>query len=473
MRTAFFQSTGKHLVLLSAALLLAGCATNQFEAERTYGALPTAWSQAAPTQTDAVTQQWWQSFGSAEMNALVEQAQTQSLDIAAATARVQQAQASAVQAGAALLPEVIGTADASRNARLNRSASTNASRFGVGIAASYELDFWGRNKAAHDAARLDVQASEADRSTVQLTVTAAVANAWLQATALQERIAIARNNHDTASRLLRWLESRHRAGAATALELAQQRGLVAAQQRQIAALEQQMEDARTAISVLLGSTASQPQIASAGIWFGMKEPSVNAGVPSDLLARRPDIARAESQLASANANVQAARAAMLPRLTLSAGIGTGGDQWRRMFDQPLYNLAANLVTPIFDAGSLRAGTELAIAQREELLAQYRQSIVAAWADVELMLNAVQGLEQQSAALSQELEQAERALKLAERRHAYGADTLLPLLDAQRTLYAAQDAAVQLKLARLQARVGLYKALGGGWNITNKNEEQPA
>ena len=434
------------------AMSLAGCAAP----------LPTQWHSAPQTGAQAgVTADWWRSFGSAELDALVRQAQAQSLDMAAAVARVQQAGAAARIAGAALLPEVGASLDASRQQRLGGNASVDGKLFGAGLNASYEVDFWGRNRAGRDSALATLQASAFDRDTLQLTVSAGVATAWLQAVALRERIAIGESNLQSAGRLLALVESRVRAGAATPLELAQQRGLIAAQRRGVEALRQQAGDARSALALLLGQD-NGPDIATQTL-AALQAPSVAAGLPAELLTRRPDIARAEAQLAAADANLLAARAALLPRLTLTGGIGSGGDALRRVFDNPLYSLAAGLAAPVFDAGRLAAGRDLAQARREELLANYRAAIVAAFADTEVALNAVAGIAAQSAAQGEELAQAQRALTLAERRYRAGADSLLTLLDAQRTLYAAQDAAVQLQAQGLQASVALYKALGGGWS----------
>ena len=446
-------------------LALAGCAAAPAAHDaRTAPALPAQWPSAGDATADAVTLHWWRSFGSAELDRLLQLAGAQSQDLAAAEARVRQAEASARQAGATLLPDVAASIDAGRQGRWGGQAEVSGGRYGAALTASYAVDFWGGNRAARDAAQAGLQATAFDRDTVRLTLTAGVASAWLEDLALRERAAIAEMHLATAERLLGWVASRQRAGAATALELAQQRGLVAAQQRQLAALRQQARAARTALALLLG----QPELAlevsaQPAEWAGLHEARIDAGLPAQLLTRRPDLARAEARLASADANVAVARAAMLPRVTLSAGLDAGGSSPGRMFDNPLYALAAGLVAPIFDAGRRAAGRDLAQAQREELLADYRQAIVSAFADVEVALNAAQGLAAQSRAQQEEQRQAQRALTLAENRWRAGAESLLTLLDAQRTLYAAQDLGVQLKLARLQARVGLFRALGGGWS----------
>lgn len=456
------KQTWKIAAVMGVTATLAGCAaptTGPRAASHTADTPPQHWA-AATVAASAVTLDWWRGFGSEELNALVAAAQAQSLDLAAAVARVRQAEASARVAGAALLPALNGNLDASRQGRAGGNADVNGTVLAAGLSASYEVDFWGGNRAAAAAAQASLQASAFERDTVRLTVTAGVANAWLQAVALRERGAIGQRNLDSAQRLLMLVTSRADAGSATQLELAQQRGLVASQQRVLASLRQQEVEARTAIAILLGQTAS-PTL-TAQTLAPLQVQSIGPGLPSELLARRPDIARAEARLAAANADIQAARAAMLPRLTLAATLGGSGERFGRALDNPVYSLAAGLAAPIFNGGRLAGQRDLAVARQEELLAGYRAAIVAAFGDVEVSLNTVAGLDAQSAAQSEELAQARRALTLAESRYRAGAETLLVLLDAQRTLYAAQDAAVQLKAQRLRAVVDLNKALGGGW-----------
>ena len=452
------------LTLLAAALLCACASTTPPPLAATAPALPAQWSAQGGSGPVSIARDWWRSLGSAELDALVQAAQAQSLDVAAAEARLRQAEATVRQAGAALLPAVNATADASRQARFSGGSSstegTAANRYAAGFAASYELDFWGRQRAGHDSALASLQASRFDRDTVGLALTAAVAEAWLRLVGGRERLAIAGLNLHSAERVLALVESRARAGAATPLELAQQRGLVAALRQAIEALRQQVQRQHTALAVLLGQ-ASAPAVQADSL-VALQPPAVGAGLPADLLVRRPDVARAEAQLAAAHADVQAARAALLPRITLSAGLGVGGDRLGRAFDHPLYSLAAGLTAPIFDGGRLAAGAEIAQARRDELLAQYQAAIIAAVGDAERALQAVAGTDAQTAAQAQVLEQAQQAYTLAQVRYRAGADTLLTLLDAQRTLYAAQDHAAQLRQARLEAAVALYKALGGGW-----------
>ncbi|MFT4065898.1 efflux transporter outer membrane subunit [Paraburkholderia sp.] len=414
---------------------------------------------------DAVTDDWWRRFGSDELDRLIARAATGNYDVAAALARVREARANARIAGAALYPSVDGFVDASRQAGFSVNDNLpSGNAFSFGVSASYELDLWGRNRALRDSALASAHASEFDRATVTIMVTAEVANTWLQTVALREREQIAGANLQTAQRLLGVVESQLQAGFATPIDAARQRTVVAAQQREVAQLRQQANDSEAALAILLGVPASRFTIDTRSL-ANVQAPPIDAGLPSSLITRRPDVAGNEARLAAVHADVAAARAAMLPSVTLTAYAGTGSDRAVRIFDNPLYSLAAGLTAPIFNAGSLAASRDLAVAQQEEMLAAYRQSIVAAFTDVERALNASAGVDAQTVALDSELLAARRTLQLAESRYRAGAATSLDVLDAQRTLYAVEDEQVQLRLARLQAAVSLYRALGGGWRNT--------
>ncbi|WP_460416108.1 efflux transporter outer membrane subunit [Pseudomonas sp. microsymbiont 2] len=454
--------------LLTLSLCLAACSTPPPPPANIDA--PAAWQGPADLARPAPDSRWWQAFSSAELDRLVERARGNSHDLAAAAARVRQAQASAVIAGAPLLPEVQLGLNGSRqrllrgdgNDQLDANSSERTSTsFGTRLSASYEIDFWGGLRATRDSALRSLDASRFDRQTVELTLVSAVADSYLQGLALEEQLRIARLNLDNARDVLGLVEARERAGSATRLELAQQRSLVAAQERQLPLLEQRRQDNRVTLATLLGDPV-QALPASNETIAALQWPGIGSGVPSELLGRRPDIAAAEARLAAASANVQVARAAMLPRLVLGADLGSGARTFANLFDSPYYTLTAGLTAPIFNNGRLSAARDLATAQQQELLESYRASILAGFADVEKALNAIDGVERQRQWQDQEVEQARIAFDLAQQRYAAGAETLLTVLETQRTLYAAQDQQAQLRLARLQGSVALYKALGGGW-----------
>ena len=430
--------------------------------------IPHAWDQKQGTAREEVSTRWWQSFGSPELSALVEQARSQSLDVAAAVARVEQSDARAAYARAGLVPEVNADFGGTRSAALDSQTERNVSTWRVGLSSSYELDFWGRQRALKDAAESSRQASVFDRETVRLTVTASVAQAWLQCVGLRERVAIAQLNFAVSERLLKLVESRARYGAATSVELAQQRGQVAAQQRVVALLRKQLADAHAVLALLSGQWAMD--LVSETSLSNLAIPSIREGTPADLMTHRPDVAKAEAQLLAANANLAVARAAMLPRVTLTAGLGSESEKLRNLLENPLSSLAAGILAPIFDAGRLASNRSLAAAQKQELVVGYRKAILQAFNDVQVALNAVDGSEKQAVVQAQEVAQAQRALSLAESRYKAGADNLQTLLDVQRVAYQSRDLAVQIRQERLQASIALYRALGGGWRQAPQGPE---
>ncbi|MFB0700911.1 efflux transporter outer membrane subunit [Pseudomonas protegens] len=459
-----------HLTLLTASVLLTACSSPAPRPESGLQA-PASWHSPASQGDRQQDLRWWTRFGSPELDQLIAEARAGSHDLAAAMARVRQAQASAIVAGAPLLPSVNGTFNASRRKQLrgnnssqldSSSNSTVTNSFDAGLSATYEVDFWGGRRAAYDSALLGVQASEFDQATVELTLLSGVANSYAQVLSLREQSRIAELNLANAQNVLQLVQTRYDSGSATALELAQQKSLVAAQQRQVPLVQQQAEEAQITLATLLGRPVQSLKLSDQP-FAQLSWPTIDAGVPSELLTRRPDIAGAEARLAAAQADVKVARAAMLPTLTLTANLGTGSDKLGEVLRNPFYNLASGLVAPIFNNGRLGAERDRATARQQELLETYRGAIINGFADVEKALNSIRGLDQQRQWQSEELNQAQRAFEIAQSRYQAGAEDLLTVLETQRTLYTAQDQNVQLRLSRLQSSIALYKALGGGWS----------
>ncbi|WP_265533778.1 efflux transporter outer membrane subunit [Pseudomonas saponiphila] len=459
-----------HLTLLAASLLLAACSSPAPRPDSGLQA-PAAWHSPASQGERQQDLRWWTRFGSPELDRLIDQARAGSHDLAAAMARVRQAQASAIIAGAPLLPSVTGSFNTSHRKQLrgnnasqldSTSTSKTVDAFDTGLSASYEVDFWGGRRAAHDSALLGLQASEFDQATVELTLLSGVANSYAQVLSLREQLRIAELNLANAQNVLQLVQTRYDAGSATALELAQQKSLVAAQQRQLPLVQQQAEEALITLATLLGRPVQS--LALSGQPFAqLNWPTIDAGVPSELLTRRPDIAAAEARLAAAQADVSVARAAMLPTLTLTANLGSDADKLGNVLRNPFYSLTSGLMAPIFNNGRLSAERDKARARQEELLENYRGAIINGFADVEKALNSIRGLDQQRQWQSEELNQAQRAFEIAQSRYQAGAEDLLTVLETQRTLYTAQDQNVQLRLSRLQSSIALYKVLGGSWS----------
>ena len=312
-------------------------------------------------------------------------------------------------------------------------------------------------------AEASLRASRFDQETVRLTLVAGVANGYFQVLSLRGRLAIARENLVIAERVLNLVDARARNGAASALDLARQQAAVLTLRAAIPPLELQERQTLYALAILVGRPPEGFEAAGSSV-TALAVPRVGPGLPADLLVRRPDLASAEAQLAAANANVAAARAALLPGISLTGSAGLASNVLINFLNAPTAALAlgASLLQPIFDGGRLRGQVDVAASRERELVENYRKSILAALADVEGALAAGGRTADQETLQAQVVEQARIALRLAEIRYREGVDDLLTVLDAQRTLFQAEDQLAQIRLSRLQASIGLFKALGGGW-----------
>jgi NodT family efflux transporter outer membrane factor (OMF) lipoprotein len=427
--------------------------------------LPAQWVEAARATepTAPLHDTWWQDFGSAPLDALVVEALAAAPDLRIQAERVIQAELALRQAGASLLPSLnLSGGSSTRNVDSNESSST-----GIDLGASYEIDLWGRIAAGVDASRAGLVATRFDYDAARLSISASVATTWFQVLALQERLDIARQNLATAERVLRVVQARYDNGAASALDLSQQRSTVLNQRKVIEPLEVQLRQTRSALAILLGRNPQAELTAGAA---GANErldtlqvPTVGAGLPSELLLRRPDLAASEARLAAAAANIAAARAALLPGISLSAGAGVGSAALLSLADTTrTLSISASVLQKIFDGGRLRADVDIQRSRQRELVESHRRAILAALKEVEDALANGARDTNQEAAEREILAEAQRSLRLAELRYREGADDLLTVLLAQRTLFSSQEQLAQLRLARLTAAVNLYKALGGGW-----------
>jgi multidrug efflux system outer membrane protein len=413
-----------------------------------------------PTTADAAVPSlaWWRKFRSTELTRLVEQASSANLDIAAAIAQIEQADAQSRIAGAALLPAVNlgGTATHLRTSQSTAAGGTTGSLGGserdllsTSLTASYEIDFWGKNRSALRAAEESAVASRYNREVVSLTTVVSVANTYFEVLAVQERLNIAQQNVNSASRILNLIKQQFAVGTASDLNIAQQESLVATQRATIPPLMQSLQQSRAALALLLARPPERV-VVRGGTLHSIAIPRVTPGLPSELLAQRPDIRQAEAQLAAANANVYNARAQLLPSITLT---GDGGYQSAvlKMLLRPesaFYTATAGLTQPIFEGG--------------KLLQNYRKTVISAFTDVDKALIAVR-----ETAIAERLQQdvvnsSRRAFDLSDQQLRAGTVNLVTLLQVEQTLFQAEDALAQARLARLQAIVGLYQALGGGW-----------
>jgi NodT family efflux transporter outer membrane factor (OMF) lipoprotein len=420
--------------------------------------------------------EWWKGFRSAEFSQLMVQAQEANLDIATATARILQADARARIAGAPLLPLIgfDGSASKSQGSRVIRdsSATLGGSRvsttYSAVFNASYEIDFWGKNRAAYQTAQDTAIASRFARDVVALTTLSSTADAYFQVLAAQDRLRIARDNLRSSTRILDLIRQRFQAGTAAALDTAEQETLVATVRASIPPLEQTVQQNTAALAVLLGRPPEALKV-KGGSLDRLAIPRVTPGLPSDLLLLRPDIREAESQLAAASANVTVARAAMFPSIQLTASGGFQSAALRTLLSPQasIYSAAAGLTQPIFDGFQLQNQLALARAQQDELLLTYRKAIISAFADVDSALAAVRQSAERERLQREAVLSSRRAFKLTDDKLREGTVDMVTVLTVQQTLFQNEDLLAQARLARFQAAVSLYQALGGGWLLSKE------
>ena len=412
---------------------------------------------------------WWRGFRSRELTGLMEEAQTVNLDIAAATARFRQADAQARIAGAALLPTLSGTGSES----YSRTSGSSASGLSIGgrevvnysasLSASYELDFWGKNRDAAQAAEETAVARRFDRDVIALTTLTTVANAYFQVLAAQDRIRTAQRNIASAERILNAIKERFRAGTGTDLDVAQQESVVANQRALVPPLRQTLDQNINALATLVSRPPESVRV-TGGTLNRIAAPRVTPGLPSELLTQRPDIRRQEAQLASATANVGSARAQFFPSIQLTGQGGYQSSALTALF-QPqaaFFSMVGSLTQPIFDGGRILGNFELTKALQDELLQTYRKTVVQAFADVDNALMSIRQTTERLRLQREVVASSRRAFELSEQQLRAGTADIVVVLNTQLTLFQAEDALSQAQLARLLAIVSLYQALGGGW-----------
>lgn len=414
---------------------------------------------------------WWDGFHSAELTHLIARGQAANDDLAAAIARVREAEAQVRISTAPLLPslDVTGTGSRQREISPSSGGALLYNEFAAGLNATYELDFWGENRAIRSAALAAADASRYDRETVDLTVMSGIADTYFSVLALRDRLRIARANLASAEETLKGLETDEQAGISTALDVAQQDTVVATVAATIPPLEQQERQQLDALAILVGQTPQSFDVSASSL-TGVAAPAVTAGVPSELLARRPDVASAEAQLIGANADIRAARAAFFPAIDLTASGGFESKSLSTLLEpgSRIFALSGGITEPIFHGGSVFGEYRLSKARYDELLADYHKAVISAFGNVEDSLEAVTATNDQLRREQVAADKARGAYEMSQDQFHAGTVNILTVLSTENSLFTAQDALAQTQLAHLEALVGLFNALGGGWNSAQEH-----
>jgi outer membrane protein, multidrug efflux system len=478
----------------SGALLLAGCLSACVGPtyQRPHLDMPAAYTAPLGPPAPPPPADWWRGFGAPDLDRLIAQAEQGSPDVAAAAARVIQADQAARVAGSPLLPNVSGTA--SQNWQRSGLGATTGEFSALGavgattgqshyfeqrsytaeLSASYEVDFWGKNLDALRSAQASALASRYDQQTVWLTTVSAIANTYFQAVGFRDRLVIAQRNVADATDILKAYQARLEVGTASALDLSQQEALVAGFKAQLPALESQYRQQVIALAILVGTPPESISLGPARL-TDLKLPPVEAGMPSGLLRRRPDVANAEAQLIAQNATVRQDVANFFPSLQLTAAGGVSSLALSAITGPGtlIASFASQLTQTIFDNG-LKSGTlGEAKGRYKELAADYVKAVLQALSDVETGLTTESFSAQQEALEAEAVRTAQRSADIARAQLAAGTVDIVSVLNTENTLFGDLDTLAQVRVSRFLSLVSLYKALGGGWSLDDGAHAQGA
>jgi outer membrane protein, multidrug efflux system len=461
------------LLALAVSPALSGCIIGTERPELNLE-VPVNYRSAPGNNVDAAVPalDWWRGFRSGELSSLMDAAQIYNFDIAVAIAQIVQADAQVGVSGAPLLPSVTGNASAEADHQSALGGSTNgfggggSSTIGIyntSLTASYMLDFWGKNRAALYAAEESATASRYNREVVMLTTIVTVANTYFQVLAAQDELRVTRQNLAAAERILNLIKKQFAGGTASQLDVSQQEALVATQRAAIPPLEVTLGQNIAALALLVGRAAPNFTV-HGGSLSQLAVPRVTPGMPSELLYQRPDVRQAEAQLASSNSSVESARAAFFPQIQLTGTTGWQSTALASLFTPGawFYTATASLTQPIFDGFLLESQLKQAKGVQLQNLQAYRKAVLSAFADVEKALIALQKLTLAERLQQQVVAASREAFDIAEKQLAGGTVNLITVLQAEQTLFTAENNLVLVRLSKFQAAASLFQALGGGW-----------
>ena len=459
----------RSLLAVAIAATLAGCAT-------TTPTEPPKVELPAPTVAQLDLLHWWTSFGDPALTSLVDEALTNNLDLQVAMARIDAARAQVRLARADLYPSLDLGVGVSRSkvtevgtVPIPRGISPTGNDFRVGLSAAYEIDLWGKYRTATRAAQNDLLATQYARETVRTAVAAQVAQTYFGLIAADAQLQLLKDTLALREQTVSLQTDRAQAGVIGQYDLAQAKAERDAVRADIATAQRAVSQFESALAVVVGrsprdvfqpAVAREPSVAKL-----LEVPTVPAGLPSDVLERRPDLRQLERQLAAASLRIDRARADYLPSLNLTGTLGTESEALRQLLSGPslIWSIGAGLAQPLFNLDRIGANVETQIARREELVATYRQTVQAAFKDVHDALSANETTRAALFAQTTRREELQQAYELSDLRYKAGYSPYLEVLDAQRQLLQAQTLSILAARDVRLALVDLAKALGGGWD----------
>jgi len=456
-------------MIVAGAMLFAGGCTVGPKYQRPTITAPDAWRVSAGESESIANEKWWELFKDPTLQQLIRAALAHNTDIRIAAAQVVQAQAQIMVVGSAEFPQVSTNPSAGRERAVDlegHSSSTSASTFNdftLPGGVSYAADFWGLYRRATEEARDNLLATEQARRNVIIGVVSSVAQDYFQLRTLDLELEQTEDSVSAYRASFNLTQSLFKAGVQSELDVKQAQTALQTALAEIPALKQQIGQEEDALSVLLGqNTAAIPR----GISIEQQPmpPSVPAGLPSQLLERRPDILEAEETLAASYAAVGVAKAQYFPQLTLTGAGGAESNMLAQIASTPslIWSVAGGLTQPVFTGGRLRGNLEAAKAQQQQALVSYEKTVLIGFQEVNDALIAYQGSKEQLAAQETLVEAEQDALHLSNLRYQGGVDTYLNVLTSEESVFTGQITLAQDRDAVWAALVQLYQALGGGW-----------
>ena len=425
------------------------------------------WRDARP-QDDLPRGQWWSVFADPELDRLLQRVDVSNQNVRAAEARVRQARSVMDQARAAFFPPINANASGVRSKAPSLSNSPSfatgaVNTWNANLNTSWELDFWGKLRRSLEASDTAAQATDAQLEAAKLSARASLAQAYFGLRAADSTKKLLEDTVAAYQKSLDLTENRYKAGVAARVDVVQAEVQLKSAQAQLIDAGVDRATFEHAIALLVGEAPANFTLATAPLAVAM--PSIPVAMPSTLLERRPDVAAAERNAASANAKIGVAKAAMFPTLKLSGTVGYRSSTLADLFSAPsrLWSLGAAAAAPLFDAGLRRAQTDQAIAVYDEQVATYRQTVLTAFQEVEDNLATLRILDDEARIQDEVVAGARRALELTMNQYQAGVVSYLNVITAQATLLTNERAAANILSRRLAASVLLVKALGGGWS----------
>ena len=450
------------LLVLATLTLLGGCRAFA-PVPPTQPPLPAGYRDA--TAGVAIDDRWWQDFRSPKLSSLIEEGLHAAPDIRIALARLDQAQAAAAKTGSGLWPSLSGGADASRTwFGPDAGGQVNTTAYGLGLAASYEIDLWGRIGSLHEADLLAVSASADDLRTVALTISGEIAETWISLCSARQQLTVLKAQQRTNDEILSTLELRFANSLASALDVLQQREAIAQTNTRIAPLQAEVIRLENRLNLLLGKPPGSADLTGADT-LPLPLPFPATGIPADLLQDRPDVRAGWNRLLAAGWDVAAAKADRLPALRLTGAFEHNGEALHRGLDNWLARLALGLTLPIVDGGSRAAEVKRQEALGAERLAAYEKTVLTALSEVDSAVHTLRKQQELRDALIVQRHAVEAALLSARIRYQNGVVTYDIVLNLLLKLQQLERTVIQEEAALLITQTGLCRALGKGWQST--------